>query len=100
MAVGALGSALRGGVAFLTRLPGDPVETDWRQFLTVPAVFTPVGYLVGGFAAVPFVVLGPHAAALSFLLVLVAVVGVTHLDGLAEVADAAVVQDAATAPAP
>ena len=48
----------------------------------------------------PFVALGSHAAALSFLLVLVAVVGVTHLDRLAAVTDAAVVHDAATAPTP
>ena len=100
MAVAALGSALRGGVAFLTRLADGAVETDWRQFQGVPAVFPAVGYLVGGFAAVSFVVLGPHAAALSFLLVLVAVVGVTHLDGIADIADAAVVHDAATPPAP
>ena len=103
MAVGALWSALRGGLAFLARLPVGAVETDWRQFQGVPAVFPAVGYLVGGFAAVSFVELGPHAAALSFLLVLVAVVGVTHLDGIADIADiadAAVVHDAATPPAP
>jgi len=100
VAVATLGSALRGGIALITRLPVGAVDTDWRQFQIVPAVFTAVGYLVGGLAAVPFVALGPHAAALSFLLVVVAVVVVTHLDGLATIADAAVVHDAATAPAP
>ena len=59
MAVGALGSALRGGVAFLTRLADGAVETDRRQFQSVPAVFPAVGSLVCGFAAVSFVVLGP-----------------------------------------
>lgn len=59
-----------------------------------------MGYLVGGLAAGPFVGLDSHAAVLSFLLVLVTVVGVTHLDGLADIADAAVVHDAATPPAP
>lgn len=52
-----------------------------------------MGYLVGGLAAVRFIVLGPHA-------ILVALVGVAHLDSRAAVVDAAVVHDAANAPTP
>lgn len=93
MAVGSLPSALRGGVAFLTRLPVGGDESDWRRFQTVPAVFPTVGYLVGALAAVPFVLLPAHAAALGYLAVLLALIGVTHLDGVADLADAAVVHD-------
>jgi adenosylcobinamide-GDP ribazoletransferase len=93
VAVADLGSALRGGVAFLTRLPVGGDEDDWRRFQTVPAVFPAVGYLVGAVAAVPFLVAPDAAAALSYVVVLVALVGVTHLDGVADLADAAVVHD-------
>jgi len=95
VAVGGLGRALRGGVGFLTRIPVGGDETDWRQFQAAPAVFPAVGYLVGVVAAVPFVVLPTHPAAFAYLAVLVTVVGVTHLDGVADLADAAVVHERA-----
>ncbi len=94
MAVADLGSALRGGVAFLTRLPVGGDGADWRRFQSVPAVFPAVGYPVGAIAAVPFLVLPTAAVAVAYLVVLVALVGVTHLDGVADLADAAVVHDA------
>jgi len=94
VAVADLGRALKGGVAFLTRIPVGSSEGDWRSFQTVPAVFPAVGYLVGAVTAVPFLVLSGPAAALSYVVALVALVGVTHLDGVADLADAAVVHDA------
>lgn len=87
-------SALRGGVSFLTRIPLETDESDWRRFQETPAVFPVVGYLVGGLAAIPFV-LEPLTAAFGYLLVLAAVVGVTHLDGVADLGDAVAVHAAA-----
>ena len=94
MAVTGVGAALRGGVAFLTRLPVGTDEGEWRRFRTSPAAFPLVGYLVGAVAAVPFVLpLSAHATAAAYLFVLVGLVGVTHLDGVADLGDAAVVHD-------
>ena len=95
MAVGDIGAALRGGVGFLTRLPVGVDERAWRRFQTFPAAFPLVGYLVGAAAAVPFLLpLSAHATAAAYLFVLVGLVGVTHLDGVADLGDAAVVHDA------
>jgi adenosylcobinamide-GDP ribazoletransferase len=95
VAVADVGAALRGGVAFLTRLPVGTDEGAWRRFRTFPAAFPLVGYLVGAVAAVPFVLpLSAHATAAAYLFVLVGLVGVTHLDGVADLGDAAVVHDA------
>ena len=95
MAVGDIGAALRGGVGFLTRLPVGVDEAEWRRFQTFPAAFPLVGYLVGAAAAVPFLLpLSAHATAAAYLFVLVGLVGVTHLDGVADLGDAAVVHDA------
>jgi adenosylcobinamide-GDP ribazoletransferase len=94
VAVTDIGAAFRGGVAFLTRIPVGAGEEEWRRFQAVPAVFPLVGYLVGAVAAVPFLLLPAEAAALAYVTVLVALVGITHLDGVADLADAAVVHDA------
>ncbi|SEP20995.1 cobalamin-5'-phosphate synthase [Halogranum amylolyticum] len=96
-------SALRGGVAFLTRLPVGGDETCWDAFRRTPVVFPLVGYLVGLLAALPL--FGPtllsalpllpgvpplplNAAVAGYLLALYAVTGITHADGLADVGDA------------
>jgi adenosylcobinamide-GDP ribazoletransferase len=96
-------TALRGGVAFLTRLPVGGTEAGWDAFRQTPVVFPLVGYLVGLLAAVPF--FGPavlsalplvpglpplplNVAVAGYLLALYAVTGITHADGLADVGDA------------
>ena len=91
MALNEVASGLRGGVAFLTRLPIESRERDWLRFQEFPAAFPLVGYLVGAFVALPFLVLPGAAAAFAYLLALVAVTGVAHLDGVADLGDAAVV---------
>ncbi|AFK18300.1 adenosylcobinamide-GDP ribazoletransferase [Haloferax mediterranei ATCC 33500] len=85
-------TAVRGGLGFLTRLPGGDGEAEWDSFRRSPVAFPLVGYIVGGLAAVPFVlpVPVPTAAAL-YLVTLYLVTGVTHADGLADLGDAAVV---------
>jgi adenosylcobinamide-GDP ribazoletransferase len=85
---------LRGGVAFLTRLPVASTERDWLHFQQFPAAFPLVGYLVGALAALPFLLLPGVAAAFAYLLALVALTGVAHLDGVADLGDAAAVHDA------
>lgn len=96
-------TALRGGIAFLTRLPVGSNEAAWDAFRRTPAVFPLVGYLVGLLAAVPFYAptvlsaipfvprlppLPLNAAVAGYLLALYAVTGITHADGLADVGDA------------
>ncbi|WP_224332718.1 adenosylcobinamide-GDP ribazoletransferase [Haloprofundus halobius] len=88
-------SALRGGVAFLTRLPVGGGEREWHAFRTTPAAFPLVGYLVGALAALPFILLSavpqPGTVAALYLGTLYLVTGVAHADGLADVGDAAAV---------
>ncbi len=91
MALSDTWSGLRGGVAFLTRVPVRTDADDWRHFQAFPAAFPLVGYVVGGLAALPFVFLTGSPAAFAFIVVLIAVTGITHLDGVADLADAAVV---------
>jgi adenosylcobinamide-GDP ribazoletransferase len=86
--------AVRGGIAFLTRLPVETSEDDWRRFQAMPAVFPLVAYLIGILVALPFVLVDGHAAAFVFLLALVAVAGINHMDGVADLGDAAAIHDA------
>jgi len=87
-------SALRGELGFLSRLPVGHDERAWRAFTATPAAFPLAGYVVGGLVALPFfaagVLPGPVVAAAALVL-LVAVTGVNHADGLADLGDAAAV---------
>jgi adenosylcobinamide-GDP ribazoletransferase len=91
--------AVRGAVGFLTRFPVGATPAAWEAFRHQPAALVPVGYLVGALAAVPFLlgVPGPTGA-LLYPVVLVALVGINHADGLADLADAAVVHGESTDP--
>jgi adenosylcobinamide-GDP ribazoletransferase len=89
VALSDIGGGLRGAVGFLTRLPVSTTEEDWDRFRTFPATFPIVGYLIGAIAAVPFVLAAPTAStAFGYLLVLVGLVGIPHLDGIADLGDA------------
>lgn len=90
MGLNTVGRGVRGGVAFLTRLPVASDERDWDRFRAFPAAFPIVAYLIGAIAALPFVVPGFEAptAAIAYLFVLVALLGIPHLDGIADVGDA------------
>jgi len=87
-------SALRGALGFFTRLPVGHDEASWDAFRYSPAAFPLAGYVVGALLAVP-VVLPVPTPVVGFLFVLwvVGLTGVTHLDGLADLGDAAVVHD-------
>ncbi|ADQ68169.1 cobalamin-5'-phosphate synthase [Halogeometricum borinquense DSM 11551] len=85
-------TALRGGLVFLTRLPVGVDEASWDAFRRTPVAFPLVGYGLGALAAIPFLlpVPVPTAAAL-YMAALYVLTGVTHVDGLADVGDAAAV---------
>jgi len=86
--------ASRGAVGFLTRLPVGTDLAAWEAFRRRPAAFVPVGYLVGALVAVPFLLgLPAPTVALLFPIALVLVTGINHADGVADLADAAVVHD-------
>lgn len=85
-------SALRGAVGFLTRLPVGHDEDGWDAFRESPWTFPVVGYLVGGLLALAFLLpVAGTTAAFVFLLGVYLVAGVNHLDGVADLGDAAVV---------
>nr|WP_312912562.1 adenosylcobinamide-GDP ribazoletransferase [Natronosalvus caseinilyticus] len=99
--------ALRGALAFLTRLPvGSRTENvdgaitdtntdrDWKAFRSSPWTITVVGWIVGGLAAVVFLaspVVPAATIAFGYLLAVYALTGIHHLDGVADLGDALVV---------
>jgi adenosylcobinamide-GDP ribazoletransferase len=89
-------SALRGALGFLTRLPVGHDEASWDAFRRTPAAFPLAGYVVGALLAVPAALgaalpVPAPVVALLFVLAVVGLTGITHLDGLADLGDAAVV---------
>jgi len=87
-------SALRGALGFLSRLPVGRSEDAWTAFTATPAAFPLTGYVVGGLVALPFLAVGvlPRSVvAAAALAAVVAVTGVNHADGLADLGDAAAV---------
>ncbi|HKL29183.1 MAG TPA: adenosylcobinamide-GDP ribazoletransferase [Natrialbaceae archaeon] len=92
-------NAVRGALGFLTRLPVGADEDGWEAFRRTPAAIPVVGYVVGLLAAIPFAAgaiapltsLPGPSIALAYLAVLYGLTGITHLDGLADCADAAIV---------
>jgi adenosylcobinamide-GDP ribazoletransferase len=88
-------TALRGGLAFLTRLPVGGGDAEWEAFRRTPLSFPLVGYVVGSVAALSLLVPVPvPTAAALYLATLYLVTGVTHADGLADLGDAAAVHGA------
>lgn len=82
-------TALRGAIGFLTRLPVGTDERAWDAFTRQPATIPMVGYLIGAIVALPFLLPVPApVVAMTYLLVLLAVTGITHLDGLGDLGDA------------
>lgn len=88
-------NALRGALGFLTRLPVGRDEAAWAAFRNAPWAFPASGYVVGGFLALPLLLVEtavPAATiALAYVVAVFAVTGINHLDGVADVGDAAVV---------
>ncbi|WP_302082528.1 adenosylcobinamide-GDP ribazoletransferase [Salinibaculum rarum] len=85
-------SALRGAVGFLTQIPVGQNQQAFDAFCARVGVVPLVGYLVGALVGLALVVPGPApTVALLYVLAVVAVTGINHADGLADLGDAAVV---------
>ena len=85
-------TAVRGALGFLTRLPIGRTEEAWLALGAAPAAMVLAGYVVGGLVALPFALPLPTVTlGLAYVVALVAVTGITHLDGLADLGDAAAV---------
>jgi adenosylcobinamide-GDP ribazoletransferase len=85
-------AAVAGAVGFLSRVPVGTGAAEWEAFRRSPWAFVPAGYLVGLLVGLPFVVpLPASTVALGYLVAVVAVTGINHLDGVADLGDAAVV---------
>jgi adenosylcobinamide-GDP ribazoletransferase len=83
-------TAVRGAVAFLTRLPVDADDAAWDAFRATPVAFPLAGYVVGVLAALPLSLPLPTSTRVAaFLVALYLVTGVTHVDGLADLGDVA-----------
>ncbi len=86
--------AIRGAIAFLTRLPVPHCEGDWDAFRSTPAAFPVVGLIAGSVAAIPLVAVGHLPAttvAIGYVFAVYAVIGIHHIDGVADFGDAFVV---------
>ncbi len=85
-------AALRGALGFLTRFPVGHDEAGWEAFTRTPATFPAIGYLVGSLGALALLVPAPPTiTAFLYVLVLYAVTGINHADGVADLGDAAVI---------
>ena len=85
---------MRGAVGFLTRFPVGGNERAWTAFRASPWAFPATGLLIGslvGIAAATSVVVPDPTAAVAAGVAVYAVTGIVHLDGVADVGDAAVV---------
>lgn len=92
---GALSASLRGAIGFLTRLPVGQSDADWDAFRGNPVAFPLAGYVIGVLLALPFALPAPDPAqAFGFLAAVYLVTGVNHVDGLADLGDAAAVHGA------
>ncbi|WP_435065130.1 adenosylcobinamide-GDP ribazoletransferase [Halobaculum sp. EA56] len=94
-------SALRGALGFLSRVPVGHTDDGWEAFRRTPAAIPAAGYPIGALVALPIaaVAVAPargaalptETVAVVFVAWLYTVTGITHLDGVADLGDAAVV---------
>lgn len=81
----------RGALGFLTRLPVPQSTTDWTAFKDHPVTFPIAGYFLGLLFTFPFLFNLPSVM-LGFFFVcwVYLITGITHVDGIADFADALV----------
>lgn len=85
-------SAVLGAVGFLTRVPVGNSERAWSAFVRFPATMVLVAYPIGAVLSGVLVVgVPPATAGVAFPGLVVALLGIAHLDGVADLGDAAVV---------
>lgn len=89
-------TAVRGAIGFLTRVPIGVDERDWAAFRSTPASMPLIGYPIGLLVALPLGFLSSVPVpirAFLFPVVIYLLTGLNHVDGLADVGDAAAVHD-------
>jgi adenosylcobinamide-GDP ribazoletransferase len=89
-------TALRGAFGFLSRLPVGRDERAWTAFRGAPWTLPVAGYGLGALLAGVVVValsvpVPTQTVAFAYLLAVVALTGINHADGVADLGDAAVV---------
>jgi adenosylcobinamide-GDP ribazoletransferase len=85
-------NALLGALGFLSRLPVGRSRAAWEAFRAAPTAFPVAGYVLGGLLALPLLLpLPAPTVALLFVAGVYAVTGINHVDGVADLGDAAVV---------
>ncbi|WP_435126812.1 adenosylcobinamide-GDP ribazoletransferase [Halobaculum sp. D14] len=96
MALSDAADAVRGALGFLTRLRVGHDDAGWAAFRGSPWAFPATGYAVGALLAVPVAAgvaagLPATVGAAAYVGSVLLLTGINHLDGVADVADAAVV---------
>ena len=89
-------TALRGALGFLSRLPVGRDEQSWAAFRTAPWTLPVAGFLLGALVAVPVgatlaLPIPSVTVALVYVVAVVALTGINHFDGVADLGDAVVV---------
>ncbi|WP_348612976.1 adenosylcobinamide-GDP ribazoletransferase [Halobaculum rarum] len=95
-------AAVAGALGFLSRVPVGHGEASWEAFRRTPVAIPAAGYPIGALVALPIAavalaaggigaVLPTETIAVLFVAWLYTVTGITHLDGVADLGDAAVV---------
>lgn len=85
-------AAVRGALGFLSRLPVGSDESAWDAFRTTPTAFPLAGYALGALLSLPLLApVPPATVAPLFVGWTFAVTGVNHVDGVADLGDAAAV---------
>lgn len=85
-------TATRGAIGFLSRLPVGHGEPAWDAFVRTPVAFPLTGYVLGLLITIPLLApLPAPTVAFLFVVGVYVVTGINHLDGVADLGDAAVV---------
>lgn len=85
-------TALRGALGFLSRLPVGRDGGAWEAFVRTPVSFPLTGYVLGGLLSIFLFLPAPDpTVAVAFVAGVYLLTGVTHIDGVADLADAAAV---------
>lgn len=83
---------VRGALGFLTRLPVGGTDSAWAGFRESPWAFPVAAYPIGAVIALPLVSRLPtETATVAALAAVYGLTGIVHLDGVADLGDAAVV---------
>jgi len=93
-------AAVRGALGFLSRLPVGRDERAWEAFRTAPWTLPVAGYVLGALLALVVALavaapVPPPTVALVVVVAVVALTGINHADGVADLGDAVVVHGGA-----